>query len=74
VEPFEPKILPKPAADAPETGAAAKAPLADLDFPAAARHDGTHLTARGSIEFGRIVAEELARVVPETGACFRTAH
>jgi pectate lyase len=77
VAPFEPRILPKPAPDAasPAPPAAPEA-AADLDVPApsaAPRHDGTHLTARGSIEFGRIVAEELARVAPETKAYFRNA-
>lgn len=41
---------------------------------AAPRRDGTHLSARGSIEFGRIVAEELARVLPETATFLRKLH
>jgi lysophospholipase L1-like esterase len=75
VEPFEPKILPKPATEpaantAGEVAAPKPAP-ADIDIPAPSskpRRDGTHLTARGSIEFGTIVADELSRVLPETGA------
>jgi PelA/Pel-15E family pectate lyase len=78
VEPFEPKILPKPsveaAANAAGDAAVPKPAPADIDIPAPAttpRHDGTHLTARGSIVFGKIVAEELARLVPETQAYIR---
>ena len=75
VEPFEPKILPKPPTTEPAPTAAEvpvppkPAPAADIDIPAPSakpRHDGTHLTARGSLEFGAIVAEELSRVLPET--------
>lgn len=71
VEPFEPKVVRKPApAPAADAGATAtpKPKPADIDAPAAiqeASRDGTHLNARGSIEFGKIVAEELRRVVPE---------
>ncbi|MEA3212905.1 MAG: hypothetical protein QOE70_5962 [Chthoniobacter sp.] len=78
VDPFEPKILPKPltepAANTEGDPAASKPAPTDIDLPApstTARHDGTHLTARGSLEFGRIVAEELARVAPETEAYLR---
>jgi PelA/Pel-15E family pectate lyase len=81
VEPFNPKILPKPptelAATAAEAPAAPKPAPADIDIPApstAPRRDGTHLTARGSIEFGKIVAEELARVLPKSGAYFRQTN
>jgi len=74
VEPFNPKILPKPStepASVPSEDPAAlkPAPAVDIDVPAPSakpRRDGTHLTARGSIEFGAIVAEELVRVLPET--------
>jgi PelA/Pel-15E family pectate lyase len=77
VEPFEPKILPKPPVEPAAT--AAKAPAtpkpkpADIDIPAPSdkpRRDGTHLTARGSIEFGAMVAKELLRVLPESEAAF----
>lgn len=74
VTPFEPKILPKPAPDAESNPTPAKPAAPDLDVPASSavpRHDGTHLTARGSLEFGQIVAEELARVAPETRAYLR---
>jgi lysophospholipase L1-like esterase len=78
VMPFQPRVLPKPAPDAAPTDPAAPAPPkpvpTDLDIPAPSatpRRDGTHLTARGSIEFGRIVAEELARVVPDTKVYLR---
>jgi lysophospholipase L1-like esterase len=73
VIPFEPKILLKPAPAAVGDNPA-KPAATDIDTPATAatpRHDGTHLTARGSIEFGKIVAEELARVIPETKAYLR---
>ncbi|MDZ4403389.1 pectate lyase [Prosthecobacter sp.] len=75
VEPFEPKILPKPAKE-PATVAAPKPAPADIDIPAPSakpRHDGTHLTARGSIEFGAMVAEELLRVLPETQVALKPA-
>jgi lysophospholipase L1-like esterase len=61
VEPFEP-VIPSKRAAAP----------ADIDVPppsARPRHDGTRLSARGSIEFGGIVAEELHRVLAGTGSC-----
>ncbi|HYR58872.1 MAG TPA: rhamnogalacturonan acetylesterase [Chthoniobacteraceae bacterium] len=67
VEPFEPKIVPKGAL-------APGATKADIDNPAASatpRRDGTHLTERGSIEFGAIVAEEMQKVLPETRPLFR---
>ncbi|MES2571390.1 MAG: pectate lyase [Verrucomicrobiota bacterium] len=60
VDSFEPKIKPSTQPEA-NTAAPSTAPHRTI----------THLTARGSIEFGRMVAEELARVVPETKACFR---
>jgi len=70
VEPFEPKVVrqPAPAPVSPAATATPKPKSADIDAPAAiaqASRDGTHLNARGSIEFGKIVAEELRRVVPE---------
>lgn len=74
VAPFEPKILPKPPAEPAGDAAAPKPAPADIDIPAPSakpRRDGTHLTARGSIVFGGIVAEELARVLPATDAFFR---
>jgi pectate lyase len=72
VAPFEPKVLPTPAIEPTTDGAAAPAKPAapDLDSTtpgAQARRDGTHLNARGSIEFGAIVAEELRKMLPETG-------
>ena len=68
VETFEPKVVrqPRPASAPPEP--------AGLDVAApshAPQRDGTHLNERGSLEFGRIVAEELARVLPETAPYFR---
>jgi len=78
VDPFEPKTLPKlstePADTATGIRATPKPAPTDLDIAAPAatpRRDGTHLNARGSIEFGRIVAEELARVLPQTKAYIR---
>jgi hypothetical protein len=72
VEPFEPKIARKPAA--PNEPAAATAPDPDATAPAdAPRRDSTHLTARGNLTFGAIVAEELRRVLPATEPCFRKA-
>lgn len=86
VEPFEPKLQPKPATEpkpaasttAPaEAGAVtappastAKQPASDIDFadPQTLVRDQSHLTVRGSLEFGRMVALELARVVPELAA------
>ncbi len=67
VEPFEPKTVPKGAL-------APGATKADIDNPAPAatpRRDGTHLTERGSIEFGAIVAEEMRKILPETQPLFR---
>lgn len=63
VAPFEPMVRRKPAAASAE-----KSKSTDIDFPAqstAPSRDGTHLNERGSIEFGAIVADEAARVVPE---------
>ncbi len=81
VDPFEPRILPKPRAEPiaappsePATAIATKPKADDIDLPAPSatpRRDGTHLNARGSIEFGAIVAEELRRVLPETQPLFR---
>jgi lysophospholipase L1-like esterase len=36
------------------------------------QYDNTHLNAKGSLLFARLVVEELVRAVPELKACFRT--
>jgi pectinesterase len=36
------------------------------------RHDGTHLNARGSVRFARLVVDELRKNVPALAALFRT--
>ena len=59
VQPFEPVAPAKPG-DKPASDAAR-------------RRDGTHLNARGSLEFGAIVADELARVAPATQPYIRKA-
>jgi PelA/Pel-15E family pectate lyase len=74
VAPFEPVAPPKPATVAPSAAdvPTAEAPIPkpapiDLDIIAPAalpRRDSTHLNPRGSIEYGRMVADELARVLP----------
>ena len=64
VEPFEPKVVPKP----PAAGAPPEPKLSDLDVPeepGKPRRDATHLNPRGSVEFGAIVADELRRLLPE---------
>jgi lysophospholipase L1-like esterase len=75
---FEPKVLPKPSPAPPPNAAgeivAPKSAPADLDIAAPSpdpSRDATHLTARGSIEFGKLVAEDLARILPETAGYFR---
>jgi len=68
VDPYEPKILAAPRKPATVV------PSADIDLPpptGQAQRDATHLNALGSIEFGRIIAQEMARVAPETAGCFR---
>jgi len=44
-----------------------------VDSPGPDDWDHTHLNAKGSVLFGRIVAEELVRVAPELAPCFHVA-
>ena len=68
---------PTPAIPTAATAVPTPAPApTDIDTPeaiATTRRDGTHLNVLGSIEFGRRIANELTRILPETKDFVRNA-